>query len=108
MFPAGVHDDAVDSTTQALNYLREQSDCLGVIEYLKRLDARLTAETAKPTDPPCCPQCGATCIVNLSGQWHCNQCGHQWAGNQPRMEYPTRKDILNGWRFPNRTRFRRW
>jgi len=24
-FPTGVHDDVVDSTTQALNYLREQS-----------------------------------------------------------------------------------
>jgi hypothetical protein len=24
-FPNGVHDDVVDSTTQALNYLREQS-----------------------------------------------------------------------------------
>ena len=25
-FPTGVHDDAVDSTTQALNYLRHQSE----------------------------------------------------------------------------------
>ena len=25
-FPNGLHDDAVDSTTQALNYLREQSE----------------------------------------------------------------------------------
>jgi len=25
-FPTGVHDDAVDSTTQALNYLRHQTE----------------------------------------------------------------------------------
>jgi hypothetical protein len=75
-FPTGVHDDVVDSTTQALNYLREQSDCLGVVEYLKREAApQATGSTKPPTsDIQCCPQCGATtCIVRLSGEWRCNQ-----------------------------------
>jgi predicted phage terminase large subunit-like protein len=96
VFPAGVHDDAVDSTTQALNYLREQSDCLGWVEYLKQEGALQAAETVKlaTTDAPCCPQCGAaTCIVRLAGQWRCNQCGNQW----PKVNVfrgPSRADLF--------------
>jgi predicted phage terminase large subunit-like protein len=107
-FPAGVHDDAVDSTTQALNYLREKSNnCLGVIEYEKREVARLMAETTQVTtsDAQCCPQCGATtCIVRLSGQWHCNHCASQWGGVKP-PPLPSRADFFNR-RFPGQWRRR--
>jgi predicted phage terminase large subunit-like protein len=36
VFPAGTHDDAVDSTTQALNYLRGDSGGYGVLELMKK------------------------------------------------------------------------
>lgn len=96
VFPAGVHDDAVDSTTQALNYLREQSYRLTLIEYFMQEDARQAGESSKVTtsDAQCCPQCGATtCIVRLSGQWRCNHCANQWGGVKlPRL--PSRRDLF--------------
>jgi predicted phage terminase large subunit-like protein len=36
VFPAGTHDDAVDSTTQALNYLRGDSGVYGVLVLSKK------------------------------------------------------------------------
>lgn len=36
VFPAGTHDDAVDSTTQALNYLGGDRGTYGVLELLKK------------------------------------------------------------------------
>jgi predicted phage terminase large subunit-like protein len=51
-FPAGTHDDAVDSTTQALNYLRGDSGVYGVLELLKKgwdgfIDTLTTVEKFK-------------------------------------------------------------
>jgi hypothetical protein len=36
MFPHGKYDDQVDSTSQALDWAKEGSQCLGVVEYNKR------------------------------------------------------------------------
>ncbi len=50
-FPAGVHDDAVDSTTQALNYLRQPATP-AIIEYYQREIERMDAEgVAGPRQP---------------------------------------------------------
>ena len=102
-FPAGVHDDAVDSTTQALNYLREQSDCLGLIEYLKQEYAAQMAETstvmkrAVNAAPQHCPKCLNTAIARVAGEFRCSQCGHQFGGKVTPSWGPSRKEILARW-----------
>ena len=45
--------------------------------------------------PACCPQCQATFIILVAGQFHCNQCGNQWGGNAV-PPLPSRRD-LPGW-----------
>src|SRR5215469_18510231 len=35
-FPVGTHDDAVDSTTQALNYLRGDNGAFTILEFMKK------------------------------------------------------------------------
>jgi predicted phage terminase large subunit-like protein len=42
-FPNGLHDDAVDSTTQALNYLRKPSTT-GIIDYYEQESERMQRE----------------------------------------------------------------
>jgi predicted phage terminase large subunit-like protein len=141
-FPGAVHDDIVDSVSQALNYLRGTSGMHGFIEYLKKLAAGLlpfpdepklvspraellgklaalrseaqlrnlqppTSEMFKEVIPPC-PACEAVCVTKVAGQFHCNQCSHQWW--QPNAirpaPPPTRADFFSG-RFSVRTP-RRW
>jgi len=50
VFPAGVHDDAVDSTTQALNYLR-QPPTPAIIEYYAREVERMHEAEECPRRP---------------------------------------------------------
>jgi hypothetical protein len=91
-FPGAVHDDIVDSVTQALNYLREDGSVFGFIDYLKGLaagvfmfpeensssprddnadkSARLKAAIAahpKVVLPvvPACPACGSVCTSRI-------------------------------------------
>jgi predicted phage terminase large subunit-like protein len=53
-FPAGVHDDCVDSVTQALNYLRERGSALA--EFLARSVAKMREEAKqKPAFEPSRP-----------------------------------------------------
>lgn len=54
-FPGAVHDDCVDSLTQALNYLRDTSGVLGWIEYIKNVALGVfqpppEAQESRPTE----------------------------------------------------------
>jgi len=101
-FPAGAHDDAVDSTTQALNYLRGDSGVYGVLDLLKKgwdgliytwrtvekeshkSDNQVTVDGWKKwvkegKAPPCPrPECGSTSTILTGGRTgpvvHCNAC----------------------------------
>ena len=48
-FPGAVHDDIVDSCTQALNYLRETGGAFGVLDYLNGLF--VTKKYVEPPEP---------------------------------------------------------
>jgi hypothetical protein len=45
-FPNGVHDDAVDSTTQALNYLRLQTS-FSLLELFDKVNSRRRVSTRR-------------------------------------------------------------
>ena len=46
-FPKGDHDDDVDSTTQALNWMIGRSDAMGLFRYYENEAAKLKGETIK-------------------------------------------------------------
>ena len=85
VFPAGAFDDDVDSTTQALNYLRGSHLSHGLIEYFKQLaaapqqipalQAAKEEEKAKPQE---CEACGSAALTKLPHCWRCAQCGSQF------------------------------
>jgi predicted phage terminase large subunit-like protein len=99
-FPSGAHDDIVDSTTQALNYLRGSNLTLGLIELLKsagdaKTEAQLMARVGtsapygpqKPVDAPaaqCCPQHPGMPLQKLHGSLRCQMCGLQFVLPPPR------------------------
>jgi predicted phage terminase large subunit-like protein len=60
-FPAGVHDDSVDSTTMALNYLRGPSKP-GVVQYWERMavknNCQLGRHERESSDAAKCKHCG--------------------------------------------------
>ena len=41
-FPKGKHDDQVDSTSQALDWVRSCNHCFGLIEYYKQIAGSMT------------------------------------------------------------------
>jgi ribosomal protein S27AE len=77
-FPRAVHDDMVESTTQALNYLREEPCVLAFIDYLNT-EASLREHQRKTPEqtPSCCPKCDSGCIQDVQAQWRCGMCGAQ-------------------------------
>jgi predicted phage terminase large subunit-like protein len=105
-FPKGKYDDQVDSTSQALDWYKNaaRDRVYGVIEYLKEEERKMNFEQESATVPQSrpCEGCSGVMSQRIPGGLRCAQCGAQWSppGAQPRMEYPTRADILNGARFP--------
>jgi predicted phage terminase large subunit-like protein len=99
--PNFLHDDILDSVTQALNRLRgESSGTLGVIDWLKGIAAGVISIIPKREVKPepaviavsgVCTSSSETCgnplhIVVAGNQVHCNSCGAQfWPfGGNPR------------------------
>jgi len=91
-FPVGVHDDQVDSVTQALNFMRGSKHILGLVEFYKQAasgsgmpseQARLlvmpksspTATARTEATPEACPACESTIIQKIPGGKRCGQCG---------------------------------
>lgn len=123
-FPNGKFDDQTDSTSQALDWLKQHTmgDELGFIKYLRQEAEKLglsipspaveieTVHTTRPFNqaippvtfnPPTpgpCTQCASACVVFCSGQLRCNSCGHTWwpNGKAPEVARMTRADFLAG------------
>lgn len=108
-FPAGAHDDQVDSLTQALNYLRMHSAGYGLLEAFKimsatpaiaasvlerhRPPAKMETAEAQP-EAPACPEHPAALIQRLSrGIFRCAQCGAQFVW-PPRAPEPVNRALL--------------
>lgn len=121
----GQHDDCANSAAGALTLVLDDSQTLGVLEWVaaggplrllhrrvpdptpteqvealmqRRLRAQPVERPALPSEPVRgCPKCRATCVTTCSGQLRCNQCGHQWwqPGTEPDIPRVTRGDILN-------------
>ncbi len=96
VFPNGKYDDQADSTSQALAWIRDGYDknTLGVIDYLKQLDA----ETTSPTIPeaPLCTKCNEEMRQKIPGGLRCAQCGEQWSPAREEPCFPSRWDLLQG------------
>ena len=106
IFPNGKHDDQADSTSQGLDWFKSNptDGIYGVHEYFRREQekARAAQQAATIPDSMPCTGCKEVMTQRISGGLRCMHCGAQWPppGTQPRIQYPTRKDILNGVRFP--------
>jgi predicted phage terminase large subunit-like protein len=102
VFPNGKYDDQVDSTSQALDWFKNNPahGVYGLHEYLKREQERIKAAEQATTIPESmvCPACNGVMSQRISGGLRCAQCGAQWSppGAQPRVQYLTRTDVLNG------------
>jgi predicted phage terminase large subunit-like protein len=97
VFPNGKYDDQVDSTSQALGWIRDGYDNvhLGVVEWLKQESEKKTA--SKDPEPPTCPNCNKVMMQKLpGGASRCGQCGAQWAPPREEPRFPSRYDVLDG------------
>jgi predicted phage terminase large subunit-like protein len=101
-FPRSKFDDQVDSTSQALDWFKfeSQNQILGVVELLKQRGTE-TLEKTIPVDvqePRLCTSCGGRMSQIIANGLRCMQCGAQWL--DPRtcgaIRQFTRKDMLNG------------
>lgn len=104
-FPKGKNDDQADSTSQALDWFKNSAanEVYGLLEYAKQEEQRLKAAqggAAIPESKPC-PGCNGVMSQRIPGGLRCTQCGAQWPplGSQPRPQFLTRADILNGVKF---------
>jgi predicted phage terminase large subunit-like protein len=102
-FPSGVHDDIVDSTTQALNYLRTSSLSYGLLDVYKvasadptlaaRLGASPSGEGKASAQPaaPTCPEHPGALLQRIRSGLRCAQCGLQfvWPPRQPEAVHPS-------------------
>ena len=105
-FPKGKNDDQADSTSQALDWFKNSAanGVYGLLEYAKQEEQRLKAAQGDATIPESkpCSGCDGVMRQRIPGGLRCMQCGTQWLhpGSQPRPQYLTRADVLNGAKFP--------
>jgi len=104
-FPRGKNDDQADSTSQALDWFKNYStrEEYGLLEYWKQEKERIKAAQQAATVPESrpCSGCNGVMSQRIPGGLRCANCGAQWPlpGTRPRVQYPTRADILNGVKF---------
>jgi predicted phage terminase large subunit-like protein len=83
IFPNGRFDDQVDSVSQALDWIRNESmnQTFGVFEYeqeeARKVTTRLNLSKIPESIP--CPKCGRIMNQPIPGGLRCAQCGEQWA-----------------------------
>jgi Terminase RNaseH-like domain len=102
IFPNAKYDDQADSLSQALDWLKNNSmnQIYGLLDYGRRLEKmRQVRESETIPESRPCTNCGDVMRQRIPGGLRCVQCGAQWSPAQPRIQYPTRKDILNRMRF---------
>ena len=103
-FPKGKNDDQADSTSQALDWLKNNStyDGYGFLEWSKQEQERISAAQQAATIPESrpCSVCNGVMNQRIPNGLRCQQCGAQWPppGSQPRPQYITRADVLNSMR----------
>jgi predicted phage terminase large subunit-like protein len=99
-FPKGKYDDQADSTSQALDWFKQQciSPVYGLLDYQKQQKEKMQLSqrpSALPESKPCF--CGGTMNQRVCNSLRCQQCGAQWyPPTQSGLHYPNRTDILNG------------
>ena len=117
-FPAGKYDDQVDSTSQALDWVKEGMGCLGLIELYKEISrngvdkvpgsagnlpgpqktgsAHVTNSNSRTLiESRPCEGCGGQMTQIIPGGLRCMQCGAQWLNpdSRPRVPFFDRRDI---------------
>ena len=93
VFPNGKYDDQVDSTSQALGWIRDgyRKNRYGLIELYKQLEAEMMAP--KGAESRVCTKCNKEMGQNIPGGLRCAHCGEQWSSvSKPRL--PLRYDFL--------------
>jgi predicted phage terminase large subunit-like protein len=113
-FPKGKYDDQADSTSQALDWYKQQSmnQILAVVVWGKEEEARIKAGTSTLFPPPLgdfytipesmpCPECNGVMSQPIPGGLKCMNCGAQWPPPGARRSAPvfTRADALEGMSF---------
>jgi predicted phage terminase large subunit-like protein len=98
-FPNGKFEDQADSTSQALDWFKNDSANLvyGVLDLARKQKLEMKAQQqAMPSSRPC-SRCGGTMSQPIPGGLRCAQCGAQWPppGTQPPMLRLNRKDVLS-------------
>ena len=105
VFPNGKYDDQADSTSQALDWFKNHSTqgVYGLFDFLKKESERSMAAQRGATVPKSMPCSGCNSVMSqpIPGGLRCAQCGAQWSppGAQPRVQYLTRRDVLNSVKF---------
>lgn len=88
-FPSGAHDDIVDSTTQALNYLRISNQTYGLLDAYRAMAAEpvIVASVISPirkqkqnpdSEPPSCTEHPDALMQRIPSGLRCSQCGTQF------------------------------
>jgi hypothetical protein len=96
VFPNGKYDDQVDSTSQALDWVRDGVLVLGVVEYIRSEEANVLGSQSngrETVQAQSCPECQSIALVRIGSQQRCNQCGLQW-GKVPQFAAPSRADLF--------------
>jgi predicted phage terminase large subunit-like protein len=81
-FPKGKYDDQADSTSQALDWFKQQcmTPAYGLLEYHKQQEEKMRLDQQSTTLPDSMPCTGCNGVMNqrVSGSLRCQQCGAQW------------------------------
>jgi len=94
VFPNGRYDDQVDSTSQALAWVRDGYDKnqYGVLEFYKLLAVGMMAP--KVSESHVCTKCNKEMTQRLPRGFRCAHCGEQ-RGLDEETFSPSRYDFLN-------------
>jgi hypothetical protein len=96
-FPNGKYDDQADSTSQALDWFKNDFANLvyGVLDLARKQKLEMKAQQQAMTSSRPCSGCGGTMSQPIPGGLRCAQCGAQWTpGAQSQVLRLNRKDIL--------------
>jgi predicted phage terminase large subunit-like protein len=83
-FPAGKYDDQTDSTSQALNWVKQGTHRYGLLEYFSELASKANPSLSHEGDVsssdtlPVCPKCQLSGPGQRRHIYHCNHCSHEW------------------------------
>jgi predicted phage terminase large subunit-like protein len=92
-FPKGKNDDQVDSTSQALDWIKQGNHAFGVYQYQNKLARELgisiprsSEEEATDLSSIICPNCETIGVAQHGRQFYCYTCQHRWEPSKPSNE----------------------